>query len=253
VEHFYLARPIASAGIDYVDRNYPYGSTQLGRYPVHHGVEFQNPRGTPVLAAAPGAVYYAGGDQERLFGEKRDYYGNLVVIQHDFPAPDGQPLYTLYGHLDRINVVTGQRVEQGEKIGVVGDTGIAVGPHLHFEVRIGNPDDFYATRNPELWLLPYPTFGMLAGVVRAADGALIPATLVQVKALADANADLRYAYSYESDSVNSDAAWGETFTLGDLPEGDYEVVVSTNNGRVRFRQTVTVTSGRIAWIEISLN
>lgn len=247
-ELYSLARPIARAGTDWVDRNYPYGTTQDGRYAIHHGVEFQNPRGTPVLASAPGIVYFAGSDNETLFGEKLNYYGNLVVIEHDFKSPDGQPVFTLYGHLDRVEVETGERVDTGAKLGIVGDKGIAVGPHLHFEVRVGNAEDFGATRNPELWLYPYPTFGTLAGRVVDANGEFQYGVTIQVRQ----PENIRYAHTYEGDSVNSDLLWNENFTLGDLPEGQYEVIVSEETGKIHFRETITISSGKTTWVEIVL-
>lgn len=254
IETFYLRRPIAGAGMDQVDRTYPYGSTQNGRYPVHHGVEFQNPRGTPVLAAAAGVVYYVGRDQERLFGPQTDYYGNLVIIQHDFPTPEGLIAYTLYGHLDRVSVERGQRVEAGDRIGFVGATGIAVGSHLHFEVRLGDPDDFYSTRNPEMWLQLYPNSGLIAGRVTDNAGMLLPDITIQfhLASVARGNAILRYAYSYESDTVKPDTIWGENFTHGDINPAEYVVFVSDRNGKVLFEQVINVTVGRLTWVEIVL-
>jgi hypothetical protein len=134
----------------------------------------------------------------------------------------------------------------------VGDQGVAIGPHLHLEVRIGNPEDFYTSRNPEMWLLPYPTFGMIAGRVIDAQGNLIQAAVIQIKDLNNPSVAIRYAYSYEGDEVNSDFVWQENFTLGDLPEGDYEAFVSDRNGKVLFKQNVSVVSGKIAWIEVVL-
>jgi hypothetical protein len=87
------------------------------------------------------------------------------AIQHDFTTLEGVPLYTLYGHLSAVTVSVGQRVARGDQIGDVGATGIALGPHLHFEVRVGDPYNFNATRNPELWLHPYPDYGTLVGRV----------------------------------------------------------------------------------------
>jgi murein DD-endopeptidase MepM/ murein hydrolase activator NlpD len=247
---FYLGRPFVPPSLDYPERTYTYGMTQFGRFPVHHGIDYNNPRGTPVQAVADGAVYYAGSDAEMLFGPQSDYYGRLVVIEHAFPTPEGEPLYTLYGHLDRVNVNTGQQVKRGDKIGAVGDQGVAIGPHLHLEVRIGNPFDFYATRNPEMWILPYPMFGMIAGRVTDTDGALLQGVIVTLKSISNPSATLRYATSYESDVVNGDAAWGENFVFGDAPQGEYEIYVSNRSGTVLFRQSITVTSGDLTWVDV---
>jgi murein DD-endopeptidase MepM/ murein hydrolase activator NlpD len=94
---------------------------------MHEGIDLGAPSGSPIAAAAPGTVIYAGW----LGG-----YGNLVVIDH------GGGLATAYGHQSRIAVGVGQHVEQGETIGYVGSTGHSTGPHLHFEVRLnGQPAD----------------------------------------------------------------------------------------------------------------
>lgn len=251
---FMLARPIPQdAGrtrVDWVDRTYPYGGTQFGAWEVHLGVEFVNPRFTPVAAAADGVVLYAGDDSEELFGPALNYYGNLVVIEHGFRSPEGLPVYTLYAHLQRYDVATGQRVTQGQVIGSVGDSGIAIGPHLHFEVRVGQDAyDYRITRNPELWIHPYPQFGMLAGRVQGADGRPLYEVTLSVRS----DTVEREAYTYGSDRVNSDPLWGENFTLGDLPAGDYTVQISDRNGRLRFREVVTILPGRTAWIEIVLD
>lgn len=249
VEFFALARPIASSGVDYIDRSYPYASTGQGNWEVHHGVEFQNPRGTPVLAPAPGTVYYAGDDSTNLFGPYLSYYGNVVVITHDFKSPDGLPVFTLYGHLDKLEVETGQRIDTGHQIGSVGATGIALGPHLHFEVRVGEPGDFGATRNPELWLHPYRTYGVIVGRVANSAGDLLPEVALQVRR-AGRSAVYRYVWSYADNGlINSDNLWGENFTLGDVPAGDYDVIISDRNGKTHFKQTVSVVADRITWVD----
>lgn len=250
VDHYVFNRPVSrDAEQDFVDRTYPYGSTQNGRRQVHHGVEFVNPRGTPVLAVAGGTVYYAGNDREREFGPQSWYYGNLVIIEHGVVSPEGLPVYSLYGHLDRVQVQTGQVIEAGDRVGVVGDTGVADGPHLHFEVRVGDPDDFYATRNPDLWIYPWRGFGTLAGQVTQ-DGVPLMGVTLQIRALA--SSAVRYATTYEGESVNSDFIWRENFTYGDLPEGEYEVLISEENGRVLFRETVFIRSGTTTRVEIAL-
>lgn len=246
-DHYRLYRPIADGGVNWVDRTYPYGGTSGGRLQVHHGVEFVNPRGTPILAAATGTVVHAGTDASSQFGPTLNYYGNLVVIQHDFQSPEGQPVFTLYGHMDRVEVENGQRIERGTQIGKVGDSGIAQGPHLHFEVRVGNQFDFGATRNPELWIYPFFKFGTLAGLVTDASGNILREATLQVR-----STDIqRYAFTYAGDTVNADPAFGENFTLGDLPANYYEVSV-TDNGRVRFRETIYIYPDQTTWIDVQL-
>jgi lysozyme family protein len=88
----------------------------------HAGVDIVALRGTPVAAAAPGRVTWAG----RLAGG----WGNLVVVAH----ADG--VRTMYAHLSSIAVRLGQHVVTGDRLGTVGATGDATGPHLHFEVRL---------------------------------------------------------------------------------------------------------------------
>jgi murein DD-endopeptidase MepM/ murein hydrolase activator NlpD len=84
----------------------------------HLGVDYGAPRGTPIRAIGAGVVRYSG---------KRGGYGNFVKIDH------AGPYHTQYAHLHRIKVRNGQRVKQGQIIGTVGSTGLATGPHLHFE------------------------------------------------------------------------------------------------------------------------
>lgn len=248
-EHFVFQRPIDRDKVDWLDRTYPYGWTQYGARETHHGVEFVNPRFTPVLAVAGGTVFYAGNDSQMIFGPSANYYGNLVVLAHNVASPEGLPVYTLYGHLERVEVAAGQTVQAGERIGVIGDSGIAIGPHLHFEVRVGEAQDYTATRNPDMWLYPYPKFGTLAGRVMDRDGELQTSVIVQVKSVDN----LRYAFTYADDSVNGDAVWHENFTLGDLPEGEYEVIISNKDGRIFFRETVLIESAKITWLDITLN
>ncbi|MGM9491826.1 peptidoglycan DD-metalloendopeptidase family protein [Ideonella sp. YS5] len=93
----------------------------LQTWRAHLGTDYGAPTGTPVRAVGEGTVEFAGW---------QNGYGNVVVIQH----AGGRS--TLYGHLSRINVQRGQRVDQGQNVGNVGATGWATGPHLHFEFRV---------------------------------------------------------------------------------------------------------------------
>lgn len=146
---FIFQNPIFPSGNTFVDTAYRYGSTQSGMREPHHGVEFLNKFGTPVHAAGDGVVQFAGPDKEAVYSPWRDFYGNVVVIRH------ADEMYTLYAHLSKVDVQVGDEVKAGDVIGEVGQSGVATGSHLHFEVRRGGDGtDYFSTQNPELWLIP---------------------------------------------------------------------------------------------------
>lgn len=240
-DHYWLERPIAPGGVNYISRFYPYGSTYRGRYQVHHGVEFENPMGTPILAAGPGKVVVAGSDDLDVYGPFPDFYGRLVVIQHDRTF-HGQPLITLYGHLSQVRVAVGQRVETGQIIGEVGQSGVALGPHLHMEVRIGR-NTYDATRNPELWIRPFKGFGTLAGRLLDADGNYISGAVITL--YTEHNEWYSETETY-GQGVNPDEGWQENFVFGDVPAGRYRVQYA-DDGQV-YDATVTVEAGKTAFV-----
>jgi murein DD-endopeptidase MepM/ murein hydrolase activator NlpD len=244
-DHYWFARPIGEEDNDFVSHFYPYGSTAGGRYQVHHGVEFENPTGTPVLAVASGQVVVAGPDDREVYGLFPDFYGNLVVIRHDREWRD-RPVFTLYGHLSRVRVTAGQHVEMGQVIGEVGESGIALGPHLHFEVRVGE-NTYAATRNPELWLRPHPGRGTLAGRVVDAAGRPVPGILVS---LYDAEGRGQRETETYGAGVNPDAGWQENFVFGDLPAGRYTVQVIIDE--TVLAETVRVVEGRTAFVILEM-
>lgn len=250
IEHYWFKRPITISddNIHWLDRTYPYGGTQFGTREVHLGVEFANGRFTPVLAASSGTVLYAGTDENQRFGPDFNYYGNLVVIEHPVPSPEGETIYTLYAHLQDIAVETGDSINEGESIGRIGDSGIAIGPHLHFEIRVGDPSDYRSTRNPDLWILPYPNSGTLVGRVIGLENLAGIVILIRAE-----GAPSRETYTYGGDVVNSDPSWGENFTHGDLPAGSYEILISDSNGRNYFRQSITIAPRTTTWLEIDLS
>lgn len=106
--------------------NSPYGMRRLAGQEArrHAGVDIAAPRGTGVYVAAEGAVVRTGYEAAG--------YGRFVEIRH----PNG--MTTLYAHLSRLDVRSGDRLGAGERIGLVGSTGRSTGPHLHFEVRRGD-------------------------------------------------------------------------------------------------------------------
>jgi len=89
---------------------------------MHTGIDIRAPRGTPVRAAGPGEVLFAGW----LRG-----YGQVIIIDH------GNNLSSVYAHLSSMSVRESAAVKKGQTIGSVGSTGTATGAHLHFEVRVG--------------------------------------------------------------------------------------------------------------------
>jgi murein DD-endopeptidase MepM/ murein hydrolase activator NlpD len=249
-DHFWLSTPVGEGAVGIVpDRFYPYGSTGQGRYQVHHGVEYANPTGTPVLAAAEGTVVVAGSDEVELWGRHLGYYGQLVVVRLAQRYGDA-PVYTLYGHLSRVYVRLGQRVRRGEAIGAVGMSGVALGPHLHFEVRVGY-NDFEHTRNPELWLEPQGGRGTIAGRIEDANGRPVPEALVTFHPVERPDRYWREAWTYHAaplEKINPDDVWRENLTMGDVPAGEY-VVRTRIEGRLYVRQ-VQVEAGEMTWVVI---
>ncbi len=91
----------------------------------HHGTDFHAKAGTPVLAAGDGTVVFAG---------RQGGYGNVIYVDH------GGGIVTRYAHLSKIVTAKDVTITAGDEIGLVGSTGRATGPHLHFEVRIDGRD-----------------------------------------------------------------------------------------------------------------
>jgi murein DD-endopeptidase MepM/ murein hydrolase activator NlpD len=108
----------------------------LNRIRAHKGVDYAAPRGTPVKATGAGKIVLRG---------KKGGYGKTVVLQH------GSRYSTLYAHLNNYGrgLKNGSRVQQGQIIGYVGSTGLATGPHLHYEFRVNG-----VHRNPLTVKLP---------------------------------------------------------------------------------------------------
>jgi murein DD-endopeptidase MepM/ murein hydrolase activator NlpD len=229
--HFFLDRPIALPGTDTIDRGYPYGDTEGGKRDPHHGVEFYNASGTPVLAAADGLVVLAGNDSQTMVGPRFNFYGNIVVLEHHFPGIP-QPVYTVYGHLSKVEVQTGQTVRSGDKIGEVGTSGEAIGSHLHFEVRSGQ-NNYDSNRNPVLWLKPLTgedgaAYGAIAGRLVDARGKTLYTTDLNIQYFLDTTQPQTTAYQVETyapekQSVHGDDLWNENFTLSDIPAGNYRL------------------------------
>ncbi len=184
-DHFYFSAPIAATYPGDPVWDYRYGGTYVDFGPdvIHTGIDLPAPRGAEVLAAGPGTVVWAGiglfsGSQYNL----KDPYGQAVAIRHDF-GYKGLPLFSVYAHMEEVDVVIGQWLDTGNVVGHVGTTGMTTGPHLHFEVRLGE-NDFWQTRNPELWIAPPQGYGVLVGRVMSTANNLLYSYKVYLKSYA---------------------------------------------------------------------
>lgn len=145
----------------------------LGRQRPHLGVDYAAPTGTPVRTVADGVVEFAGVQRG---------YGNVIYVRHR------NNQMTVFAHLSRIGVRTGQRVTQGEFIGNVGSTGMSTGPHLHFEFRDNgvHRDPLLIARQSEAIKLPDSLRGAFNQVAQAQRQELAAAGRLQ-QALASAD------------------------------------------------------------------
>ncbi len=103
-----------------------------GAFYIHRGIDIAMHRGAEIVATANGTVQRVAYERYNL--------GNVIEIGHRYG------FVTRYGHLDRVLVDAGQRVQRGQVIGLMGSTGLSTGPHVHYEVSIGgqlrNPEEF---------------------------------------------------------------------------------------------------------------
>ena len=245
--HFYLARPVGPDANSMENLGYAFGSTAGGRYRVHHGIDIANPSGTPLLAPADGVVVYAGPDDAaHQYGPYPDFYGNVILFQLD-QTWQGHTIYVLYGHMQSVQVSGGQRVTPGQQVGLTGMAGIAIGPHVHVEVRLDTPDDYNAVYNPALWLKPFAGYGVIAGQVITPDGRAWHSVRLHVyRRSGDSFRLYRVFDTYALDEgLHPDPQLGENAVLSSVPAGDYEIVLKTNGNT--YHQRLTVAPDQVGW------
>ena len=247
-DHFYFSRPIAADDVKLPLTNYRYANVFFGDH-VHTGVDIPADMRMPVLAAGDGKVIWAGYGLYRGGTRSDDPYGISVVIKHSF-GYQGQPLYTVYAHLDETTVQAGDVVVAGDEIGLVGNTGHTTGPHLHFEVRVG-ANDFFATQNPALWMAPPQGWGVLVGRIESSYGRLLENQSIYIHSRLDVENEeeedqVWIANSYTMDGINSDPYYQENFVLGDLPAGYYRVNIPYV--WTIFTQVIEIRPGEITYI-----
>jgi hypothetical protein len=252
LRHSFFGRPIALADQPYIDQTYRYGSTMGGTFQQHQGVEFNNPRGTPVRAIGPGVVVWAGPAERGAL---------TVAIRHDTTVSvDGREmhLFSTYYHNSRLLVAVGQRVARGQAIAQVGNTGRATNEHLHLEVHVAPSDQVRAvvdsaqryppyTVNPELWIAPLPEAGVVAGQVWDSAGRPVPqARIYGLVKPEPQETPFLYAETY-GDRAHSDPLYHEHFAVGDVPPGEYDLGVTIAGKKVI--RHVRVEAGKLTWVE----
>ncbi len=249
--HPFFARPIRDdEGNPHIDATYRYGSTMGGNFQQHQGVEFNNPAGTPVRAIGPGTVAFAGPAEAGAL---------TVAILHDRRVAD-RYLYSVYYHNSSLEVRTGQRVNEGDLLGRVGNTGRATNDHLHLEVHVTpatdsaavvNPQERFPrfTTNPQLWIRPLPGTGIVAGRVRDAQGNPVPGARIYGLVLPyPEETPFSFAETYR-DRAHSSPGYDEDFAIGDVPAGTYLIGVEIGGQRVWRR--VSVQPDQVTFVEFS--
>ena len=247
----WLKRPIARTDNPFIDQTYRYGSTMGGFFQQHQGVEFNNPDGTPVMAALGGRVVYAG---------PAEAGARTVAIRHDTTVKAGGRrfrLYSIYYHNSSLAVKVGDRVKTGQVISRVGNTGRATNDHLHLELAASPTDSIGAivdslqrfppyTVNPELWLEPLPGTGTVAGQVFDAAGTPVPqARVYGLTKREPVETPFSYAETY-GDKAHGHPLYGEHFAVTDVPVGTY--VLGTEIGGTKVYRRVTVEPGQLTWV-----
>ncbi len=251
--HFWVGRPHPAFVQNQIAApSYQFGSTGGGRYRPHHGMDIANAFGTPVRAATTGEVVHAGMDDPDVLGPYPNFYGNAVVIKLDrrlSVAGGEMDVYLLYGHLSEVTIQKGQRVQPDDIVGMVGMTGIAIGPHLHVEMRVG-ANTYEASVNPYLWVEPPPGDGAVAVRLLTADGRTWPnarVTLARFEGNLATWARVLEAYP-DNESINPDPSFGETTAMDAVPGGVYYLVAVVNGERVAAE--VTVEAGKTTFVEM---
>jgi murein DD-endopeptidase MepM/ murein hydrolase activator NlpD len=253
-DHYWFLRPIDSNARNWVLSIYPYGSDGNDRtniLRVHHGVDMPNPVGELVRAAGSGVVIWAAdGRQENVdIFQNSPSYGNVILIEHDF-GYQGRPLWTLYAHLSAALVERGQVVAAGEPIGLVGNTGRVTGPHVHFEVRMGE-NRYASTYNPVLWMVPYVGHGVIAGRVVDARGRFMDDVDITIRNWATGLVETTtssYVFLQSGSDVNADPTWRENFAVPDIPVGRYDVIATIDGQRLVSQ--VVVVEGTTSFVEL---
>ena len=214
--------------------SYLYGEPALRGFPhAHLGIDISMNRDT-VYAAHDGVVGFLG-DQSGGCG--------IYIMIDDYW--DGKKMHTLYCHLHEVLVTLNQEVEAGEPVAISGATGNVTGPHLHFEVRVGNHSNESNPqrnrRNAELWVAMEGMGAIYGNISGAADGTRV-----------DINPDPKprppyttygwtLTYRFADTGIGRDDIYKENYAIGDVVPGTY-TITALNGSYTRF---VTVGAGQV--------
>jgi murein DD-endopeptidase MepM/ murein hydrolase activator NlpD len=250
-DHYWFTRPIDSSGLNFGILYYMYGSDGAeANNPsrIHTGLDMPNDIGSTVRATGAGTVIFASSEENPYF-QNTTGYGNVVVIEHEF-GWQGQPLWTLYAHLQVSLVQVDDRVEAGDPIALSGNTGRSSGPHVHYEIRLGE-NRYGNSYNPVLWMVPYVGRGVIAGRLETERGNLIDDHTITLRSLATASIEgitTTYVFVGNVNDVNSDPNWNENFVFGDVPVGRYEVIATYSEQRIS--KIVEIREGMTTFVEL---
>jgi len=128
---------------------FPYGA-KYRTGTLHKGVDYAAKVGTPVVAAVSGVVVFAGWHvYKKGWGLA---FGIHVIVDNDLFPDMTAGLWAGYCHLKSVTVKVGQRVTQGDLVGISGNTGNSTGPHLHFQILASRTWNPLQARNPQRWI-----------------------------------------------------------------------------------------------------
>ncbi len=232
-------------------RTFPYGMDLGGDYIHHHGIDLGGSTGDRIRAGTVGEVVFAGWDEHAglAYPFYGPFYGNVVIVRLAKPLiteTGPQDVYVLYGHLHKVLVRAGYHVAPDTIVGTLGQTGVANGPHLHLEVRIGD-NEYASTVNPLLWIAPPAETGTVAVRLVSATNRIWEAARINLVAN-DGSARYQTMNYRLEPGIQHDPWWGETAAFGAVRVGAYTVFATIRGERVS--APVMVTEGQTTFVEL---
>lgn len=207
----------------------------------HRGIDIIMNQDT-VYAAHAGTVGYVGyAPADPTGGYEPSGCGNYLMVDTTW---QGEPLFTLYCHLERPLVTLGQTVRAGQPVAISGNTGFSTGPHLHFEVRRfhrWSQPNSRNRRNPELWVAMDGMGAIYGTVPNAANGTRVDISPHPKPRPPYTTFGWALTYNFLDPNIGSDDVYQENYAIGDVRPGTY--TITALNGA--YRRVVTVGAGQV--------